>query len=674
MKHIVLILHLTLTVVLSGLAQAQDPAIDSLRNVISTTKSDTIKAEAIMELAWQRMYSHSREAKELVADGLEVMTKIDNLRVKGYGYTVAGVVYWVSASYDSATMYLAKAADTYVEKGDDRGLSAVYNNLSLANQNQGKYPEALDYATKALEIAEKMENHPMLAAATFTVGNIHYLIKDNRKALSTYLKALRMYDEHKLTQNLQKLHLNIGSSLHNLDKPDSAAIFYQKALGVARQIQDFKTEAIVSTNLGNLAMDVQNPAKAIDYYALAEEIYREKFSNDYDHSLLLHSLAKAHLALNNHQGAQKYALSSLDLAQKINDASRISAAHQVLSNIYEAQSNYEAALMHFKSATALKDSIFNLDKTSQLAEIETKYETAIKDRTISAQQLTILEKEKSLQKTFFLILLLALAILAVLIIYFLARSRQKKERLLMQQEKELQVKEAYIHAALESQEKERKRFAQDLHDGFGQLISALRLHFSNLQSGNVTLEKRMETVEKSEKLLHEMHTEIRNIAFNLMPATLIQFGLKAALEEFRKRLNSTGKVYIILDTVVMDIRLSEVLEISLYRIIQEWVNNILKYANAGKINIQLIRDEKELTLMIEDDGDGFDIQTLTKGSGNGWRNIQSRLSRIQASIEVDSKLGVKGTTFIIDVPISQTTTFDQFSAADPELSIKDSMK
>jgi signal transduction histidine kinase len=97
-------------------------------------------------------------------------------------------------------------------------------------------------------------------------------------------------------------------------------------------------------------------------------------------------------------------------------------------------------------------------------------------------------------------------------------------------------------------------------------------------------------------------------------------------------------------------RLSEVLEISLYRIIQEWVNNVLKYAEALKIEVQIVGHEKELCITIEDTGKGFDTNVLKQGSGNGWRNIMSRVKLVHGELEIDSYPNRKGTTLIIRVP------------------------
>lgn len=650
--HFLLAIFLLSLPSLNALGQNQKK-LDSLNMVIQTSKLDSVKAEALLDLAWQKMYSDGPGALKDARHGIAMLHKINSLRIEGYAYTVIGVVHWVAASYDSATYFLNKSANAYIRNNDLRGLSAVYNNLSLVSQNKSDYPSALSFATKALKTAEQMGNEQMTGNALFTIGNIHYLMEENEKALEHYRNALSIKTKLNDSQNIQKIYLNLGSAFHNLQELDSAAYYYAKCVQTSEPLGDFKAMAIASTNLGNLALDNHEPNKALIHYQKSAEIYQTKLHNDYDHSLLLHSLAKAHMELGNYTLAEDFGKQSLALSVKIDDDKRLVSAHTVLSEIYEKKGDYRNALSAFKQAQSFRDSIFNVEKAGLLADIQTKYETEKKEAQIILQEAEIAEQKASNQRNLILIFSLVIILILATVLFFLNQNRQKKARQLLIQQKEIEVKEAYINAALESQELERKRFAQDLHDGFGQLISALRLNISNLQHEGDDLNSKSKVVDQSEKILQEMHTEIRNIAFNLMPATLIQFGLKEAVNELAQRLNSTGNIKILSDAQEMRGRLTELQEISLYRVIQEWVNNVIKYSEAQKITIQLVRHEQELSVLIEDDGKGFDPANLKQSKGNGWRNIQSRLQRIKADFEVDSHPQRNGSSLIIDVPVAQ---------------------
>ena len=209
-------------------------------------------------------------------------------------------------------------------------------------------------------------------------------------------------------------------------------------------------------------------------------------------------------------------------------------------------------------------------------------------------------------------------------------------------------------AVIRSQEKERKRFAEDLHDGFGQLISALKLNISQLDAGNpkpVTREDREKMYQNSIHILDDMYGEVRNIAFNLMPAVLVKKGLIAAVEQLAERFGQAGSMRFDVQAYDISPRLDELTEISLYRVLQEVLNNIVKYAGASEIQVQFVNHDDELVLTVEDNGKGFNPQAFKEAKGNGWKNIRSRLNLIKGEMEIDSQEGRVGSTFIIYVPL-----------------------
>lgn len=211
--------------------------------------------------------------------------------------------------------------------------------------------------------------------------------------------------------------------------------------------------------------------------------------------------------------------------------------------------------------------------------------------------------------------------------------------------------EAMMKAIVKGQEEERNRFARDLHDGFGQMISSLMLNLRGLESDSPkNTRERAGIFQLSVSILNDMYVELRNICFNLMPQTLIAAGVGEALKEFAARINSSGSMVVEVALFDMEKRLTEVQEISIYRIAQEWVNNVIKYSDATKVDLQVTRDEDEITLIIEDNGSGFDKSALVSGKGNGWKNIHSRASLIKGEVELDTTPGLKGNTFIMNAP------------------------
>ncbi len=213
------------------------------------------------------------------------------------------------------------------------------------------------------------------------------------------------------------------------------------------------------------------------------------------------------------------------------------------------------------------------------------------------------------------------------------------------------MKQMQMKVVLESQESERKRFARDLHDGFGQLITAVKIMLGQIHSTNEPA-KRNELALKSNEILDTMHSQLREIAHNLMPEQLVNEGLVSALKDYVQRISKNTTIQIEINAFDMDKRLDQSVEINVYRIIQEWINNVIKYSEAEKLTLQLTGFDNEINILIEDNGKGFEKEKLTKSRGWGWKNIQSRLEAINGILEIDTQEGTSGTSFVLDLPIA----------------------
>ncbi len=210
---------------------------------------------------------------------------------------------------------------------------------------------------------------------------------------------------------------------------------------------------------------------------------------------------------------------------------------------------------------------------------------------------------------------------------------------------ELQTKEALI----EGQEKERRRVAQELHDGLGQLFTAMKLNIQQMKASSQTFnETSLEGIEMLESNLGVAINEVKNISKDLMPDVLWQFGLKPAVEDLVEKLDDSIDVTISLDVVKMDERLASELEKALFRVCQELLNNSIKHGGCKNIFVQLIKHEDSVVLMVEDDGVGFDPNETH--SGSGLKNIQSRVEVFSGRVEVDSSPN-QGTVSTIEIPL-----------------------
>ena len=190
-----------------------------------------------------------------------------------------------------------------------------------------------------------------------------------------------------------------------------------------------------------------------------------------------------------------------------------------------------------------------------------------------------------------------------------------------------------VDSLLKGQEEERSRLAKDLHDGLGGLLSGVKFSLSNMKDNLIVTPDNMAVFERSLDMIDTSIRELRRVAHNMMPEMLVKFGLDEALKEYCNFVNATklicSKIPVIRngnpDWTVRK-------EIIIYRIIQELLNNILKHAAASEALVQLIKEENRLSIVVEDNGKGFDPSVLENNKGAGWTNIRSRVDYLQGRI------------------------------------------
>ncbi|MFI5151353.1 MAG: histidine kinase [Bacteroidia bacterium] len=212
-----------------------------------------------------------------------------------------------------------------------------------------------------------------------------------------------------------------------------------------------------------------------------------------------------------------------------------------------------------------------------------------------------------------------------------------------------------IRTIVDTQEKERKRFAMDLHDSLGQQLSAIKFYLAALKSVyGFSDPKSADILTKSSDALDNVLAELRNICFNLMPGALQNFGLRQALQELCKKIehDSFLKFDLRMDPSIP--LLTKSMDIAIFRIAQEFINNALIHGHASKVAILMslitVMDEgKQLHIVLADDGDGFCMNKPASEQGMGLKNVKSRVESYNGEIKISSEPG-KGTRYDIVIP------------------------
>jgi signal transduction histidine kinase len=276
----------------------------------------------------------------------------------------------------------------------------------------------------------------------------------------------------------------------------------------------------------------------------------------------------------------------------------------------------------------MNDSIMGIESNEELHEMQVKYETVKKDNQIKTQNIKI-EQDKKNQILLFLVIIL----LVVLFTAIFIRKTYKTNLKLQEAIKNKML----IEKTFEAQENERTRIAKELHDGIVQDLTILKL---NLTNNNYK--------EEIEPKLTKITKELREISYQMMPIALKELGLIPALEDLFERSFTQKGIAFNFEAFLLENRLDEKIEVNIYRICQELINNSLKHANATEINIILRQKNQLLTLIFEDNGQGFDISKVKQGIG--LTSLKDRLEAIHGQIEFDSTIN-KGTTAFVKIVV-----------------------
>lgn len=197
-----------------------------------------------------------------------------------------------------------------------------------------------------------------------------------------------------------------------------------------------------------------------------------------------------------------------------------------------------------------------------------------------------------------------------------------------------------LNAIIRTEERERKRFAKDMHDGIGPLLSTIKLYVNELISDEVTIKEKEESIDYINKLLDGTVSDIRTISNNLTPRVIHKYGLVSAINEFCNSISKTHKLAIKFKRPKL-LKLGNHIEINLYRIINELVNNTLKHANATKAEISIKEENNHIRFTYYDNGKGFDYSKYvdSKSKGDGINNILTRVQSMEGEIKLESSVG-----------------------------------
>ncbi|WP_158546173.1 tetratricopeptide repeat-containing sensor histidine kinase [Adhaeribacter pallidiroseus] len=551
----------------------------------------------------------------------------------------SGIVYSDRSNYPAALIRYRKALQIYRKLNYKRGIGACYTNMGNLYRYQSKFDSALIHYQFSIDFFKKYRQWDALALAYGNAGGIFMQMQQPEKAKLYFTPGLLYAEQAGDSSLVSRALINQGTVLIKLNKMKEAVDTYNKALKIAAKIDDYYALYLANINLADYYKQKKQYTKAIDY-GQKSLTWALKLDTPYDVADIKRIIGDLYLANNNPEKAQTFYLQAISVSEKIKAPEISAAAYAALQELYAIRKDYQKAYKYQKLAQQYQDSMLGEKQLKFLNELEVKYQTAQKDKELVQKQLQL---QKNQQFIVYSVGAAVIALLVALLLYLHFRHKNKaylRQLKEVEQEKEIMV----LQALMQGEEKERTRIARDLHDEVAGMLAAAKMHMNALvlQAKEIIQHKGYHQVVD---LLDEATISVRKTAHNLMPEVLMQHGLDEALRRFCSNI-SNDKLLVVAYYSWGDFeRFAPNFELSVYRIVQELLNNIIKHAQASEAMVQLTLQDHMLSITIEDNGVGFDPAKLSQ-KGTGMSSIKSRVHALQGKIDIDSEPGQGVSTYL----------------------------
>lgn len=573
--------------------------------------------------------------------------KLGFLRGEYLYYERKTVVSYTLGDYKTATDDCLKGLSLARQLGDSSSVIAMLNNMSIINGFKRNYNDQLYYALLVRDRVVAAKDSAKLSGLYHNLSNVYANLGQDQKSKEAILYSVYLYEKLKLRNDyINRAYASLAQSYQAVHMGDSAVFFYKKAIEKSIAIHDTYAEAALYSYLANLYAQL-GMFKEMLPIAQKSLALQPLLRSSQAQGMAFYNISEANYYNGHTQQARKYIDSTLEIANRDSLRSLLQDAYQLLSFIETREGHYLAAIQSKNKSDSIRTAALNEEIVKNSQELEQKYEGEKKDSRIKLQQADIKQKNT-------LNYVLGGAALAILLIGILGYVNYANRQKLQQQriaELETQQQLTATEAVLKGEEQERTRLAKDLHDGLGGMLSGIKFSLSTVKGNLVMTPDNARAFERSIDMLDSSIKEMRRVAHNMMPEALVKFGLDTALKDFCYHITQTGVIkvnYQSIDTASLHI--TQTTAITIYRIVQELINNTIKHATAQNAIVQLSKVGNVLNITVEDDGKGFNPNTLQQPAGMGWSNIQNRITFLNGSVDIQSQPG-NGTSVFIEVPV-----------------------
>lgn len=559
---------------------------------------------------------------------------------------------YLSDGRNNAALRILDSLETQKNTKTTQAFILLYR--AKANDNASSSNIAFEYYIQSKKAFLAVDSIEKAMTLNLDIAYILSVQQNNRKSANAYIKEFVDYSIKTKKDKLTAKGYNQLGSLWMEENPKLSLKYFRKALEISKKFKDDKVHADIYSNLSVLYNEVlKQPDSALVYILKSKDLaYKNNILDDIAISLI--NEAGCYYYKKEYQKAIDLLLKANKIEIQKNQKNIKSYISNFLSLNYEALGDHKNAYYHLNEYLTVQGELDLEEQNIKIAEFHTKYKSQEKE----IENLNLKNKLQTNRVIVYSIVGLLLVILTVGILALKNISKKKKiaeqEKLIETQKLEKTLKDQELHdidLILESQEKERQQIANELHDDLGSMLATLKLNFQNLKRTENTEKNETNLYNKTDNLIEEAYQKVRNIAHLKNIGVVGSQGLLIAVKKMAEKMSVIDRLKINVIPFGLTERLDNQTEVSLFRMIQELCTNIIKHSEASEVNIYLTQhNTKEINIIIEDNGNGFDSKKTSQNTGIGLKSIEKKVEQMGGTFTIDSIL-TKGTTIIIDLPL-----------------------
>jgi len=557
--------------------------------------------------------------REIIRRGRDM----DDHSFQDYLYYKLALFYYRTGLQDSAIYHLRIAKEIATNQNDTASLADVYNVLGTAHYELGKVDSAIYCFIESSKRLEMMGDSVYLAYTLANIGLTLGEVLNNEESLKYLLQAYDILKALNAGGFTNVVMANISLAHYHLGDMESARTWALETIEfmgdeLASEAAVIAYYTLAMAHLEDVTAAQSYAQKAVDI-AISNNI-RSKTAAD-----AMDVYAGVLMATGAHSEALKLATQAISIHREWMNPMGLSRSLRHAAKASMHVGAYESSAAYWEEYAQIQDTLLSESGRKLINELNVQYETEKKEKALAEGKLLIANQQARIR----LILILGMGLLLLgLSLWWGWQRNQKLKLAAIQKEKEIEILKAWVMG----EEQERNRVSKELHDGVASLIAAALANLRVIHQ--LPPEKIVLQQAKLEGILEKTHFETRRIAHNLLPLTLENEGLMAAVAEFVQIAQAFGGVQV---NMRIDAKSTLLLDkpgqLVVYRIIQELVQNALKHAKASEIKVELLQVERDLKVLVSDNGIGVNSQQNV--AGQGFQTIKDRIKAMGADIRMD---------------------------------------